>query len=91
MIKIRTDKGRTTVTVDNAHIAVGDGKYGLSEAIEFISTHFFMAVLRGERVYTKLPENAITSLTPKVYPEKHITFTESEEEHISDRYIYATA
>ena len=91
MIKIRTDKGRTTVKVGEDTITVSDGKYGISEAIEFISTHFFMAVLRGEKVYTKLPDNAVTSLIPDIYPEKHVTFTESEEEYISDRYIYATA
>ena len=91
MIKIRTDKGRTTVTIGADTITVSEGKYCLREAIEFIPTYFLMAVMRGEHVFTKLPENSVTSLIPEIYPAKQVKFTESEEEHISDRVIHITA
>lgn len=91
MVKIRTEKGITIVTVDGAEIVLGTGKYGLREAMEFVSTQLFMSVVRGEKIYTVLPGYSVTSLIPEIYPEKQVKFTESEEEHISDRYVYATA
>ncbi len=90
-LKMRTEKGVTFVEVAGKRIDTGAGRQGIREAMEIISTQLFMAVIRGDKVFTVIADNAVKSLVPDSADKKSVTYTVGEEEHISDRVIHITA
>lgn len=91
MLKMKTEKGVTSVEIAGKRIDTGKGKQGIREAVEIVSTQLFMAIVRGDKVFTKLPKNAVTRLVPAAINKTNITYSIGEEETVSDRVIHITA
>lgn len=96
MFKIKTKKGVTYVHHKDEleDMIFDEGGIGISNACQFIFQTKLIEYVLGnrEKVITRLPATAFpaTSLIPNT-PKKKTIFTESEEEHISDRVIHITA